>query len=330
MTGTTAARTLTFTEAVREATAQAMELDDRVVLIGQGTRDAGGIFGTVTGLYDTFGPERVMEMPLSENAITGVCVGAALAGLRPLLVFQRADFLFLVMDQLLNHAAKWRFMFGGRAAVPLTVRCIIGKGWGQGPQHSQSPHAVLAHFPGLRVVMPATADDAKGLLLNGIFSDDPVLYLEARSLHGSTAVVPETPYVRPFGRARVLREGTDVTLAAVSFLVPEAARAAEALAGEGISAEVIDVTSISPVDYETLTGSVAKTGRLVLADPAWAPCGFGAEVSAEINERLFGKLRAPVARVTMPFTPTPTAAALEALYYPTAAGIASRARELTR
>lgn len=321
-------RELSLAEAIREATDQAMQLDASVVLVGQGTRDAGGIFGTVTGLLEKYGPERIIEMPLSENAITGICMGAALANQRPVLVFQRADFLFLVMDQLINHASKWRFMFGGRPRVPLTVRCVVGKGWGQGPQHSQSPHSVLAHFPGLRVVLPASAEDAKGLLLNSIFSDDPVVFLEGRSLHGRRGVVPEQPYIVPFGRARIIREGTDVSVAAVSFLVPEAERAAVELERRGLSVELIDVISASPVDYETIGRSVARTGRLVIADTSWGPCGFGAEISAEINERLFGKLRSPVARITAPFCPVPTAEALEAVYYPRAEQIVERCLEL--
>lgn len=321
-------RRLTYAEAIREATQQAMELDERVILIGQGTRDAGAIFGTVTGLYDRYGPERVIEMPLSEAAITGIAIGAALAGQRPLLMFQRADFLFLVMDQLVNHAAKWRFMLGGHAHLPITVRSVIGKGWGQGPQHSQSPHAVFAHFPGLRVVLPASARDAKGLLLNGIFSDDPVVYFDARPLHATSGPVPEAPYVVPFGQATVVREGLDVTIAATSFLVPEAEAAAATLADRGVSAEVIDVASVSPVDHDTIAASVAKTGRLVVADIAWAACGLAAEISAEVNHRLFGKLRAPVVRVTPPFHPAPTAASLEAEFYPRAAGLVERSLDL--
>jgi pyruvate dehydrogenase E1 component beta subunit len=324
------ARELTYAQAVREATDQAMQLDPSVVLVGQGTRDPNAIFGTCDGLFAKYGPSRVIEMPLSENALTGICVGASLAGLRPLYVLQRADFLYLALDQLLNHAAKWRFMLGGRARVPLAIRCIIGKGWGQGPQHSQSPHALLAHYPGLRVVMPTTASQAKGLLLNSLFGDDPVVILEGRSLHGVSGDVPEEPYVLPFGQARVVREGKHVTLAAVSYLLPEVEKAANELAKEGILADVIDLASISPVDYDTLCASVARTGRLVVADPSWAPCGFASEISAEVSERLFGRLAAPVARVTLPFHPTPTTSVLEAEFYPRSEVIVARARSLVR
>lgn len=321
-------RELSYAQAVREATDQAMQLDESVFVLGQGTRDQNAIFGTCAGLFEKYGAERVIEMPLAEAACAGICLGAALDGLRPVYVLQRADFLFLALDQLLNHAAKWRFMLGGKASVPLTVRCIVGKGWGQGPQHSQSLHSVLAHFPGLRVVMPTTPEDAKGLLLNSIFSEDPVLFLEGRPLHSRTGDVPEEPYVRPFGRASVTRTGSDVTIAAVSYLITEAEQAAKDLEARGVSAEVVDVVSASPIDYETLAGSVAKTRRLVVADTSWGPCGFAAEISAEIGERLFGKLAAPVARLIPPFCPTPTAASLEAAWYPRASEIVERSLAL--
>ncbi|HZV01575.1 MAG TPA: transketolase C-terminal domain-containing protein [Planctomycetota bacterium] len=323
-------RELTYAQAVREATDQAMELDASVVLVGQGTRDSNAIFGTCDGLFAKYGAERVIEMPLSENALTGVCIGAALAGLRPLYVLQRADFLLLALDQLLNHAAKWRFMLGGRARVPLVIRCIVGKGWGQGPQHSQSLHSVLAHFPGLRVVMPACPEDAKGLLLNAIFGDDTTVIFEGRPSHSVTGAVPEEPFATPVGRARLVRAGSDVTIAAVSWLVPVAETAAARLADEGIGAEVLDLVSISPIDEVTLDASVAKTRRLVVADPSWGPCGFASELSAGVGERLFGRLAAPIGRITLPFNPTPTAAALEASHYPSVEQIVAKARELLR
>jgi pyruvate dehydrogenase E1 component beta subunit len=323
-------RTLTYAQAITEATDQAMQIDPSVFLIGQGTRDPGQIFGTVNGLFQKYGPDRVMEMPLAENAVMGLCLGAALGGMRPLYVLQRADFLLLTLDLLLNHAARWHFMFGGRCRVPLVVRCIIGKGWGQGPQHSQALHATLAHFPGLRVVLPSTPRDAKGLLLNALFGSDPTVILEARPLHGKSGPVPEALFTLPFGSCRVSRLGADVTLAATSYLVPEAEAAAESLAAEGIAAEVVDLVSASPVDIDGLEASVRKTGRLVVADVSWSPCGLASEISAEVSERLHGRLKAPVRRITPPFCPTPTAAALEALYYPNAESIRQAARSLVR
>lgn len=320
-------RTLTYAEAVSEATDQAMASDPSVFAIGQGTRDRGHIFGTVTGLFDKYGPDRVVEMPLSEQAVAGLAVGAALEGMRPLLVLQRTDFAFLVMDQLVNHASKWRAMFGGAEKVPVTLRLITGRGWGQAPQHSQSLHATFAHFPGLRVVAPTRPDDAKGILMNSIFSDDPTVMIEARPLHQVSGPVPERPYLTPFGRARILRRGKDATLLAVSHFVPDALAAAEVLAGEGVSVEVIDPVSISPWDSETALDSVGRTGRLVVADPSWAPCGFASEVSAVVNERAFGRLRSPVRRVTLPWSPAPAARPLEEAYYPDAKRIAAAVRE---
>lgn len=319
-------RTITYAQAVSEATDQAMQLDPGVFVIGQGTRDPGQIFGTVNGLFAKYGPERVIEMPLSENAVMGMCIGAALSGLRPVYVLQRVDFLLLTLDQLVNHGAKWHFMFGRRARVPLVVRCIIGKGWGQGPQHSQALHGPLSHFPGIRVVLPVSPADAKGTLLNAIFSDDPTVILEARSLHGRSGAVPEEPFVRAYGKANVVRAGKDVTVVATSFLVPEAEQAAASLEKEGVSVEVVDVLSASPLDAETISASAAKTGRLVVADPSWGPCGIGSEIAALAAERLVGKLKSGVRRLSAPFVPAPTAANLEALYYPTAQEIAAQCR----
>ncbi len=309
-------RVISYAQAITEAQDQALQLDPSVFIVGQGTRDRGCIFGTLTGLYDKYGPERIIEMPLSEPSIAGMCIGAALDGMRPVLVLQRADFAFLTMDQLVNHASKWHFMFGGRAAVPLTVRLIVGKGWGQGPQHSQSLYSTFAHFPGFRVVLPTTPEDAKGLLLNSIFSDDPVIFVEARPLHGLSGHVNPNPYVVPFGSARVRQSGNDITVIAASFLVPEVLHVAEKLAPQGISLEVVDIASVSPLDEETIIHSVQKTGRALIADCDWQPFGLGSEISALISERLFGKLKRPPARLAFPFCPSPTAVNLEREFYP--------------
>lgn len=305
-----------------------MDMDRSVFVVGQGTRDKGQIFGSVEGLYQKFGAQRVLEMPLSEGAVAGICVGAALSGLRPLYILQRADFAFLTMDQLVNHAAKYHFMFGGQVRVPLTVRFIVGKGWGQGPQHSQNLHSMFAHFPGLRVVAPADPYTMKGVLLNSIFSDDPVIILEGRPLYGLSQEIPEEPYVYPFGKAQVLRAGNDITIVAVSFMVPEALTAASTLAEEGISVEVIDIVSINPLDMGTIETSVKKTGRLLVADTSWSFCGISAEVSAQIQERLWGQLKGPVARLTLPLSPTPTAPDLEKRFYPVSKDIVERVRAM--
>ncbi len=321
-------RSITYGEAIREATDQAFELDPSVFLIGQGTRGAGHIFGTVRGLYDKYGPERVVEMPLSESAMMGIAIGAALDGLRPLLVLQRADFLFLVLDQLINHASKWRFTYGEGSAVPVTVRCIVGQGWGQGPQHSQSLHSLCSHFPGLRVVCPSMADDAKGLLLNAIFSDDPVVIFEGRPLHRQEGIVPMEPYVKPFGQARRLSAGRDVTILNVSFLLAVAQRAAEELERQALSVELIDLVSASPIDYETVLESVNRTGRLVILDTSWRTAGIASTIAAEVSRQLFGRLKAPVEILTVPDHPVSTAVNLEASYYPTADHLLACCRRL--
>lgn len=321
-------KTRTYAQAIAQATMQAMALDPSVIVIGQGTRDSGQVFGSLEGVFQAWGEKRVIEMPLSEGAMAGVCVGAALSGLRPVYVLQRADFSFLVLDQIVNHAAKYHFMFGGQVKVPLTLRLIVGKGWGQGPQHSQSVHATLSHFPGLRVATPSDPYSAKGILLNSIFSDDPAIIIEGRPLYSLTQDIPEDPYTIPFGKANVLQKGSDVTIIAVSFLVPEAAAAGTILAQEGIKAEVIDVVCPSPLDVSTLTASASKTGRVLIVDSSWSFCGLSAEISAILSERLFGKLKAPVERLTFPPSPTPTAENLERQFYPTSREIIKKCQEL--
>jgi pyruvate dehydrogenase E1 component beta subunit len=321
------ARKLSYAHAISEAADQAMQMDRSVVLIGQGTRDRGHIFGSVEGLFDKYGPERIIEMPLSENAIAGICVGAALNELRPVLVLQRVDFVFLALDQIINHASKYHFMFGGKVNVPITIRLIIGKGWGQGPQHSQSLHSMFSHFPGIRVAMPSNPYDAKGILLNSIFSDDPCVIFEGRPLYSLEQEVPKDPYLVPFGKAKVINKGKDLTIVATSFMVPEAVKAAQALKMKGISSEVIDLVSSSPIDEKTVISSVRKTGRLLIVDISWDRCGISSEISALVNEKLFSKLAAPIKRLTVPFSPVPTGIEMEKKYYP---GSESIIEECTR
>ena len=318
----------TYAQAIAEAGFQAMDMDESVFYVGQGTRDRGYIFGSMEKIFERFGPDRVVEMPISENAVAGVCVGAALGGLRPILVLQRADFVFLALDQLINHASKFHYMFGGQTAVPLVVRLIVGKGWGQGPQHSQSLHSMFAHFPGLRVVAPSEPYSAKGLLLNSVFCDDPVIIVEARPLYEITQSIPQEPYVVPFGRARTVVEGEDITIAALSFMVPEAVQAAGELAEAGKSAEVIDIVSVNPLDINTIVASAEKTGRLLVLDTSWSFCGISAELSAQVNERLFGRLRSPVKRLTIPYCPAPAACDLEEDYYQPASKVAECAEDM--
>lgn len=309
-------RTLTYRDAIREALELAMEADPAVLVMGEGVDDPGGSFGTTLGLAGRFGADRVMDTPLAENGVTGVAAGAAMMGLRPVLVHLRVDFLPMAMDQMVNHAAKWRYMFGGRQRVPLVVRAIIGRGWGSGAQHSQSVHGAFMQFPGLKVVLPATPADAKGLLLAAIADPDPVLVIEHRWLYDHSGPVPEGMHLADLGRAAVRRPGRDVTLAAVSHMVPEALAAAETLAARGVDAEVLDLRSVSPVDAEGLLASLERTGRLVVADTGHLSGGLTAEVAACASGPGFGLLKAPVERVGLPPCPTPASPVLEEAYYP--------------
>ena len=319
-------RELRYREAIDEATRQAMAKDERVFVMGVGVDDAKGIFGTTRGATVEFGPRRVLETPLSEAALTGIAIGAALRGLHPLLVHARNDFLMLTMDQLVNNAAKWRYMSGGALRVPLTIRAVIGRGWGQAAQHSQSLQALLAHVPGLQVIMPATPADAKGLLLTALTTEAPVICLEHRWLYDKTGPVPEEPYYVPLGHGAVVREGSEVTVAALSHMVWEAQEAADALAAEGIGVEVVDLRAVRPLDSELVAASARKTGRLVIADTGWRSFGVSAELAARVGEACFGELRAPIRRVALPEVPTPCSPALERVFYPGPADIADAVR----
>lgn len=314
-----------FREAVRDATLLAMERDPRVFLIGVGLVDPRAVWGTIAGAYEKFGPDRVVEGPLAENALTGMSVGAATMGFRPVVIHHRVDFVLLSLDQIINHAAKWSPMFGGQQRVPIVVRAVVGRGWGNGPQHTQSHHALFAHVPGLKVVVPTTPRDAKGLLLSAIEDDDPVIYIEHRFLHEDDAEVPTEYFTTPLGRAVVLRHGTDVTLVAVGPMVAEALKAATALEASGISAEVIDVRTLRPLDTETILTSVAKTGRLVVADSDWAPCGVAGEIIACAAEQCFDALKASPRRVAWPDSAVPSSQAIEPLFYPGAPEILAAA-----
>lgn len=318
-------REITFAVAINEATVQAMERDSRVFLMGVSAGDMKRVFGTTKGAHERFA-SRVFDTPCSENAITGIAVGAAIAGMRPVMVHHRNDFMLLSMDQIINHAAKWRYMSGGLASVPLTIRGIVGRGWGNGAQHTQSLHALFMHFPGLKVVAPATPYDAKGLLLASIEDDSPVIYIEHRWLHERVGPVPEEYYTVPLGRGAVRRPGRDVTLVGISHMVVEAESAADLLQREGVSAEVIDLRSLRPLDEELVLESVTKTGRLVVADTSYKRCGAAAEIAALVAERALSALKAPVRRVCLPDVPTPASWVLEGAFYPGAAQIVAAAR----
>ncbi len=322
-------RMLKYHEAIREATDICMQRDPSVFLIGEGVPDPKGIFGTTLGLQKKYGERRVLDMPLSENGMTGVCIGAAITGMRPILTHQRVDFSLLSFDQIINNAAKWHYMFGGKMKVPLVIRIIIGQGWGQGAQHSQNLQALFTHIPGLKVVMPTTAYDAKGLLISSIEDDNPVIFIEHRWLHNMTDYVPEGHYVVPLGKAKLIRTGKDITLVATSYMTIEAMKAADYLHQQGIDAELIDVRTLKPLDDDLIIESVRKTGKLLVLDSGHYTNGFAGEVIARVSEKAFGALKTAPHRITLPDVPTPTSRGLTKYYYPHYADIVKKVAEMT-
>lgn len=322
-------RTLSYAEAIYEATEQEMTRDPSVIVMGLGVDDPKGIYGTTLGLVEKFGPERVFDTPLSEDAMTGVAIGASLAGLRPIHVHQRMDFLLLAMNQLINIAAKSRYTYGGAVSVPLVVRAIIGRSWGQGAQHSQALYSLFMHVPGLKVVAPTTPYDAKGCLVQSIRDDNPVMFIEHRLLHKyQKGYVPEAPYTVPFGKARILAKGDDLTLVGISHMVAECLRAQRHLEEVGISTEVIDPVSLSPLDMDTIGESVWKTGKLLVVDNAWTTCGASTEILARVVERFQNQKEVRVRRMGFEPVTCPTTRNLENLFYPNAQRIASAAYAL--
>ena len=314
-------RELTYAQAIQEGLSQAMEADPRVIVIGEGVPDPKAIFATTAGLREKFGPQRVFDMPLSENGMTGICIGAALSGIRPVMVHQRIDFALLAMDQLVNNAAKWHYMFDGLASVPLVVRVIIGRGWGQGPQHSQSLQALFAHIPGFKVVLPATPYDAKGMLISAIEDNNPVIFIEHRWLHNIRDAVPTPGYRVPLDKARVAHGGDKITVAAFSCMVMEALLTARALAKQGIHVGVIDMRSARPLDIDTVCQSVRKTGHLLVLDTAWTSGSLAGELITRVVGREFGALRKAPVRMASPDHPVPTSHHMAEGYYPGAVQI---------
>jgi pyruvate dehydrogenase E1 component beta subunit len=319
-------RQLKFFEAVREGIDLAMAEDERVYLMGLGVPDPIGVFGTTLNLHEKYGSSRVYDMPIAENAMTGVALGSCLVGMRPVMTHMRLEFAMPAIDQICNQAAKWHYMFGGRSRVPLTMRMIIGRGWGQGPQHSQSLHAWFAHVPGLKVVAPSSPYDAKGLLIASIEDDNPVIFLEHRWLYQIHGPVPEGRYTVPLGKARRVREGKDVTIVGLSYTTLDAVKAAAMLAADGIEAEVIDLRTLSPRDDDMVLESVRKTGRLIVADQGALTCGYGGDVVAKVVETSFGDLKAAPVRISLPDVPTPTTRALSNYFYPQPQHLVAAAR----
>ncbi|MEW6606954.1 MAG: pyruvate dehydrogenase complex E1 component subunit beta [bacterium] len=323
-------RKLQYSLAINEALHQMMEIDESVFLIGQGVKSPWYVGNTARGLLERFGDERVIDTPVSENAITGAAVGAAIAGMRPIVVHPRMDFMMYAMDPIINESANWHYMFGGNSTVPVVIWSIINRGGEQAAQHSQALHTLCAHIPGLKVVMPATPYDVKGLMIAAIKDDNPVIYIDDRWLYNLEGDVPEEIYSVPIGKGIICKKGKDITLVSVSYMAIEAIKAAEYLKKEGIDVEVIDLRSVKPIDKELLFESVKKTGRLIIADCGWKTCGFAAEISAMVCENIFEYLKSPIARITLPDTPAPASFALEKVYYPKSNNIIAKIQEVLK
>jgi pyruvate dehydrogenase E1 component beta subunit len=321
-------RQIKFVEAINEAMHIAMKLDSSVICYGLGVNDPKAIFGTTSNLQSAFGASRVFDMPTSENAMTGVAIGASLNGIKPVMVHQRLDFFLLAMDQLVNAAAKWHYMFGNQISVPITIRLILGRGWGQGPTHSQNLQAWFAHIPGLKVVMPSTPESAKGLLLASIFDPNPVVFLEHRWLHNSIGSVPEGDIRYPIGPIRTARFGADFTIVASSYMVVEALHAAKYLKTEGIECEVVDLNTVNPIDWDGIYSSVEKTGRLIALDTGYATGSVSAEIIARVAMNRMSNLKCAPVRLAMPDVPEPTSFGLTIGFFIRAGEIASTAMNM--
>lgn len=322
-------RTLTYCEALSEGLVQAMERDERIFVTGIGVDYSSAVFGSTAKAVKQFGKARIFDAPAMENALTGIAIGAAAMGKRPMLIHLRNDFMFLAFDQMINLAAKWKYMYGEQAtSLPIVIRGIVGRGWGQGATHSQSLHGVLAHFPGLTVLAPATPADAKGMILAAFEAERPTVIIEHRRLYDTKGPVDERPVATPIGRSFVRRPGRDVSIVACSVMLHEAMLAANDLAQRGIEAEVVDVATVRPLDIETIANSVKKTGRLVVADTDWEFCGLAAEIAAIAAERCLMQMKAPVCRLGFADCPAPVSQPLEDAFYPKAASITRAALAL--
>ncbi len=321
-------RHLKYNEAISEAICIAMKNNPNLFLIGEGINDPKGAFGTTVEALKLFGKDRVMDSPLSENALAGICIGAAIEGFPSIQIHMRAEFMVLALDQILNHAAKWHYMFNGQMQVPMVFRCIVGRGWGQAAQHSQSFHNLFAQFPGLKVILPSSPYDAKGMLLSAVVDQNPVICIEHRWLYEKSCPVPESAYRIPIGKANRLTKGKDVTCVALSQGVYDALEAEKILLSEGIEMEVIDLRSVRPLDMETILDSLERTGRLLIVDIGHTFMGIGAEIAAHVAEKAFDFLKARVARIGLPDCPTPCASSLEAIYYPGVKDICDAARKI--
>ncbi len=317
-----------FANEIRDGLDQALAEDPSVLVFGLGVPDPKGVFGTTLNLQEKYGEKRVFDMPTSENAMTGIAIGAALGGFKPVLTHQRLDFALLSMDQLVNNAAKWHFMFGGQRNVPITIRMILGRGWGQGPTHSQNLQSWFAHIPGLKVVMPALASDAKGLLLSSIYDPNPVIFLEHRWLHNAQTEESAVDPI-PLGKATLLRKGDAVTIVSVSYMTIEALHAVDVLRQQGIDCDLIDLRTVTPMDWPAIEQSVKKTGRVLVLDTGFKSFGIAGEIIAHLTETCWSSLRQPPARLTAPDYSESTSSALTKDYHIRAEHIALKIGDMT-
>lgn len=321
-------REMTFTAAAREGLAEEMARDPTIFVVGEGIGARGGNFNTTAGLYELHGPERLRDTPISERGFTGLCTGAAMTGTRPVVDFMFLDFLLDGMGELINQTAKIQYMSDGRIKMPIVFRGCIGVGGSAATHHSGNYYTIFSHHPGFRVVVPSTPRDAKGLIKTAIRSDDPVFFLEHKSLLNTKGPVPDEEELIPFGQALVRREGTDATVVAIALMVNRTLEACAELAKEGVEIEVIDPRTLAPLDIDTILASVQKTGRLLIVDEDYGPAGLGAEIAAQVLARAFDDLDAPVARLNGVHTPIPYSPPLEAAVVPNKQRIAQAIRDL--
>ena len=308
-------RLLSYSLAINEATHQMMSQNKSVFLIGQGVESPWYVGNTCQNLLEKFGPKRVIDTPIAENAVTGIGVGAGIAGARAIIVHPRIDFMLYGLDPIINEAANWRYIFAGQSTAPVIIRGIINRGGEQGAQHSQTLQGIFAQVPGLKVVMPTTAYDAKGLLISAIKGTDPVVYIEDRWLYEQKCHVPKKIYTVPIGKAKIRKNGKDITIIGISYVMLNVLEAAEKLKRHNINAEVIDVRTVKPLDIDLIINSIKKTGKVVIVEADWKTGGVSAEIAAQISDKAFLYLKKPIKRICLPDSPAPTSKTLEKAYY---------------
>ena len=319
---------LTYANAINDAHRIALSTDERCFVMGQGVDSPWFVGTTTTGLIEDFGHERVRDTPISESVVTGAAIGAAMSGMRPIIFHPRMDFMYLALDQIINHCASWNYMFNGKVNVPIVIRGIVNRGGEQGAQHSQSPFSVYANIPGLKVVCPATPYDAKGLLLAAIADPNPVIYIDDRWLYDQEQEIPEDYYTVEIGKANVLQKGEDITIIAASYMVKEAVKAAKELETDGVSCEVVDLRSLKPLDMETVLACVKKTKRVVIAIAEWSFASVSSHIAQEIYKALYSELKHPIEIINLPNAPAPASRSLEKAYYSTSADIVKAVRNM--